>query len=181
MPTPSPARVLIIEDHSDLAANLYDYLEAKGHQPDTAGDGLTELHLAVTNDYGVIIMDIMIPGMDGLTACRKLREEAGCTTPVLMLTARDTLDDKLAGFDVADLSFNPNTLEVHRQGKIDQRRYAQGSTPFALAVSISEYRLAPAFTPLTEALNSQFLRPTTNGLIAFSTPLLSISRRPSSR
>jgi len=95
----TPIRVLIIEDDSDLAANLYDYLEAKGHLPDSAGDGLTGLHLAVTNEYDVIIMDVMMPGMDGLTACRKLREEANSATPVLMLTARDTLDDKLAGFE----------------------------------------------------------------------------------
>lgn len=92
-------QILIIEDDSDLAANLYDYLEAKGHVPDSAGDGVTGLHLAITNDYDVIVMDINMPGMDGLTACRKLREEAGKQTPVLMLTARDTLDDKLAGFD----------------------------------------------------------------------------------
>jgi DNA-binding response OmpR family regulator len=92
-------RVLIIEDDSDLAANLYDYLEAKGNSVDAAGDGVTGLHLAITQDYDVIVMDINMPGMDGMTACRKLRQEAGKQTPVLMLTARDTLDDKLAGFD----------------------------------------------------------------------------------
>ncbi len=92
-------RILIIEDDADLAANLYDYLEAKGHSADAAGDGVTGLHLAVTNDYDVIVMDINMPGMNGLTVCRKLRDEAGKYTPVLMLTAKDTLDDKLAGFE----------------------------------------------------------------------------------
>ncbi|TPW14967.1 MAG: winged helix family two component transcriptional regulator [Halothiobacillaceae bacterium] len=92
-------RVLIIEDDADLAANLYDYLEAKGHIPDTAGDGVTGLHFAITHAYDVIIMDITMPGMDGLTACHKLREEADIHTPILMLTARDTLKDKLAGFE----------------------------------------------------------------------------------
>ncbi len=91
--------ILIIEDDSDLSANLYDYLEAKGHRADAAGDGVTGLHLAVSNDYDVIVMDINMPGMDGLTVCRKLRQEAGKQTPVLMLTARDTLNDKLAGFE----------------------------------------------------------------------------------
>jgi DNA-binding response OmpR family regulator len=150
-----PLRVLIIEDDADLAANLYDYLEAKGHTPDAAHDGITGLHLAITNEYDVIIMDVMMPGMNGLAACKKLREEANKSTPVLMLTAKDTLDDKLAGFDsgaddylikpfalqellarltvlarrhgtsgnkpllqVADLSFNPNTLEVTRAGQL---------------------------------------------------------------
>lgn len=90
--------VLIIEDNSDLAANIFDYLEARGHTPDAAGDGITGLHLAVTQDYDVIVLDVMLPGMDGFTLCRKLREEAGKQTPVLMLTAKDTLEDKLAGF-----------------------------------------------------------------------------------
>jgi len=92
-------QILIIEDDKDLAANLYDYLETKGHTATTAGDGVTGLHLAIVNDYDVIIMDINMPGMDGLTACSKLRNEAEKDTPVLMLTAKDTLNDKLAGFD----------------------------------------------------------------------------------
>ena len=93
-------RILIIEDNSDLAANLYDFLEARGHTLDAAADGITGLHLAVTNDYEVIILDLTLPGMDGLTICQKLREEANKQTPIIMLTARDTLDDKLAGFNV---------------------------------------------------------------------------------
>lgn len=92
-------QILIIEDDKDLAANLFDYLEAKGHTATTAGDGVTGLHLAIVNDYDVIIMDINMPGMDGLTACKKLRSEANKQTPVLMLTAKDTLNDKLAGFE----------------------------------------------------------------------------------
>ncbi|WP_455201506.1 response regulator transcription factor [Kaarinaea lacus] len=91
-------RILIIEDNSDLAANIYDFLEVKGHTLDAAADGITGLHLAVVNDYDAIVLDVMLPGMDGLMLCKKLREEAGKQTPVLMLTARDTLNDKLAGF-----------------------------------------------------------------------------------
>jgi len=93
-------RILIIEDNSDLAANIYDYLEAKGHTLDAAADGVTGLHLAVVNEYDAIVLDIMLPGINGLDVCRKLREEAGKQTPVLMLTARDTLNDKLAGFEM---------------------------------------------------------------------------------
>lgn len=150
---PKQLNILIIEDDSDLASNIYDYLEAKGHIADSAGDGVTGLHLAVTHTYDVIVMDINMPGMDGLTACRKLRKEADKQIPVLMLTARDTLDDKLAGFDsgaddylvkpfalqellarlqalskrgreskpeqlqVADLVFNPKSLDVSRAGQ----------------------------------------------------------------
>jgi DNA-binding response OmpR family regulator len=93
-------RILVIEDNNDLAANLVDYLEAKGHAVETAGDGITGLQIAIANDYDVIILDLILPGLDGLELCRQLREEAGKLTPVLMLTARDKLDDKIAGLDV---------------------------------------------------------------------------------
>jgi DNA-binding response OmpR family regulator len=92
-------RVLIIEDNPDIAANLGDYLEDHGHMVDFAGDGITGLHLAVVNEFDSIVLDLALPGMDGLEVCRKLRSEAGKDTPVLMLTARDRLEDKLAGFD----------------------------------------------------------------------------------
>jgi DNA-binding response OmpR family regulator len=92
-------RILVIEDNRDLAANLYDFLEAKGHVVDIAGDGITGLHLAVVNDYDAIVLDLMLPGMDGVTLCRKLCQEAGKQTRVLMLTARDSLDDKIIGLE----------------------------------------------------------------------------------
>ena len=92
-------RVLIIEDNPDIAANLGDYLEDHGHTVDFAGDGITGLHLAVVNEFDAIVLDLALPGMDGLDVCRKLRTEAGKDTPVLMLTARDRLEDKLAGFE----------------------------------------------------------------------------------
>ena len=92
-------RVLIIEDNPDIAANLGDYLEDHGHTVDFAGDGVTGLHLAVVNNFDAIVLDLALPGMDGLEVCRKLRDEAGKDTPVLMLTARDRLEDKLAGFE----------------------------------------------------------------------------------
>jgi len=92
-------RILIIEDNPDIAANLGDYLDELGHTVDFAGDGITGLHLAIVNDFDAIVLDLALPGMDGLEVCRKLRQEAGKNTPVLMLTARDRLEDKLAGFE----------------------------------------------------------------------------------
>jgi len=91
-------RVLIIEDDPAIAANLYDFLEARGHSVDAAGDGVTGLHLAVTGEFDAVVLDLGLPGMDGITLCRKLREQAHNDTPVLMLTARDTLQDTLNGF-----------------------------------------------------------------------------------
>jgi DNA-binding response OmpR family regulator len=91
-------RILIIEDDPAIAANLYDYLEAAGYLPEHTADGVTGLHRAVSAQWSAILLDVSLPGMDGFTVCRKLREEARRDTPVLMLTAKDTLDDKLAGF-----------------------------------------------------------------------------------
>ncbi len=92
-------RVLIIEDNRDLASNMFDFLEAKGHVVDAAGDGITGLHLALVNHYDAIVLDLMLPGMDGITLCRKLREEGNKDTPILMITARDSLEDKIAGLE----------------------------------------------------------------------------------
>jgi len=94
-----PLRILIVEDNADIAENIADYLEAQGKILDFAMDGIGGLHLALTQDYDAIVLDIMLPGMDGLTFCRELRGKGERQTPVLMLTARDTLEDKLKGFD----------------------------------------------------------------------------------
>ncbi|TAM51013.1 MAG: response regulator transcription factor [Paraburkholderia sp.] len=92
-------KVLIVEDDSAIAANLYDYLTSQGYDVDLATNGPAGLRFAVTQTLDAILLDLSLPGMDGLSLCRELREQAHRDTPVLMLTARDTLDDKLAGFD----------------------------------------------------------------------------------
>lgn len=92
-------RILITEDHLDLAENIGDFLETKGHQSDYAYDGQMAVTLAAENAYDAIIMDINMPKMDGLAATSAIRQSDKPSTPILMLTANDTLTDKLAGFD----------------------------------------------------------------------------------
>jgi len=92
-------RILIVEDHPDILANLYGFLEPKGHVLDSARNGYAGLALASENEYDVIVLDIGLPGLNGLELCEKLRGELAIATPVLMLTARDSLNDKVAGFD----------------------------------------------------------------------------------
>lgn len=89
--------LLIIEDNPDLLENLSDFFEVRGHSVDISRNGLGGLSFALENKYDVIVLDLMLPGMDGLEVCARLRRE-GRDTPVLMLTARDTMDDKLEGF-----------------------------------------------------------------------------------
>jgi len=125
-------RILVIEDNRDIAANLGDYLEERGHTVDFAADGVTGLHLAVVNPFDAIVLDLNLPGMDGLEVCRRLRQEAHKHTPVLMLTARDTLDQKLAGFESGadDYLIKPFALQevearlavLVRRGKAAQPR-----------------------------------------------------------
>ncbi|MDH3691375.1 MAG: response regulator transcription factor [Gammaproteobacteria bacterium] len=99
MESSNPSSILLIEDHQDIAEMVFAYFERHGYAVDYAADGVTGLHLAVTNPYDVIILDLMLPGIGGLELCAKLRNEANKPTPLLMLTARDTLQDKVAGLD----------------------------------------------------------------------------------
>lgn len=89
-------RILVIEDNADIVANLYDYLEPRGHAIDAASDGPSGFARARRGGYDVIVLDLLLPGFDGVDLCERLRE-AGDDTPVIMLTARDTLSDKLMG------------------------------------------------------------------------------------
>ncbi|MCM2318688.1 MAG: response regulator transcription factor [Pseudomonas sp.] len=145
-------RILLVEDNRDILANLADYLELKGYSVDCAQDGLSGLNLATSGHYDLLVLDVMLPGLDGYSLCRRLREEARSAVPVIMLTARDQLDDRLQGFkagaddylikpfalselaarieavlrrsqgaarrllQVADLSYDLDTLEVSRAG-----------------------------------------------------------------
>ncbi|MFN3579785.1 MAG: response regulator transcription factor [Pseudomonas sp.] len=143
-------RILVVEDNSDILTNVLDYLTLKGYTVDCARDGLGGLHLALTQPYDLLVLDIMLPGMDGYQVCRKLREEARMDTPIIMLTARDALSDRIKGLNsgaddylikpfalselvarieavlrrsqpslrrllqVADLTYDLDTLEIHR-------------------------------------------------------------------
>ncbi len=91
--------VLLVEDHADLAATIGDYLEARGHTVDFAYDGRSGLQSATHSIFDVIILDRMLPGMDGTELCRQLRGDAGVATPVLMLTALDTVTNRVEGLD----------------------------------------------------------------------------------
>lgn len=91
--------VLLIEDNLDLSANVGEFLESRGHTVDYARDGVQGLQLANGEGYDALILDLSLPGLDGLSLCRRLRETARRDIPIVMLTARDTEADKLMGFD----------------------------------------------------------------------------------
>ena len=136
-------RVLVIEDNRDIAANVGDFLEDKGHVVDFAGDGVTGLHLAVVNDFDAIVLDLTLPGMDGLEVCRKLRQEARKQTPVLMLTARDALEQKLSGFESGadDYLVKPFALQELEARLAVLGRRTRGPQTRVLKVADLEYNL----------------------------------------
>ncbi len=90
--------ILIVEDEHKIASFVRKGLEAEGYTVDVAYDGEQGLRLAEMNDYDLILLDIMLPKLDGVTLCRRLREE-GEDTPVLMLTAKDAVPDRVRGLD----------------------------------------------------------------------------------
>ncbi len=91
-------RILLIEDSLALRLSVGSLLEAHGHHVDFAADGRTGMALALAQPPDVLVLDLALPGMDGLQVCQRLREHSDRHIPILMLTARDTLDDKLSGF-----------------------------------------------------------------------------------
>lgn len=132
----APVRVLIVEDNRDICANIAAYLEKHNYILDFAYDGISAMHLALTNPFDVIVLDLMLPGMDGLSFCKKLRADANIDKPVLMLTARDTLDDKLKGFEAGadDYLVKPFALqELHARLQALYKR-SHGKTDNLLTV-----------------------------------------------
>jgi DNA-binding response OmpR family regulator len=103
--TTATMKILVIEDNRQLVANIFEYFEGRGHTMDAAPDGRTGLHLAARQRYDAIVLDLGLPALDGLELCRRLRVEASLETPILMLTARDALEDKLRGFRVGASDF----------------------------------------------------------------------------
>jgi len=153
-------RILIVEDHQDIAEMLYDYFERRDYELDYASDGRMGFNLANQNDYDVILLDLMLPEMDGLDVCRKLREESNVYTPILMLTARDTLQDKITGLDVGadDYLVKPfEILELEARIKALMRRKGQVSQKEVLQVG--ELKLDTGTLEVTRSDQQIYLSP----------------------
>jgi len=123
--------ILLVEDNKDLALSIIDYLECKKISCDYAATGIEGTKLIKDNHYDVIILDINMPDMDGLTLCEEIRLQ-GVDTPVLMLTARDTLENKIEGFNAGtdDYMVKPFEIEelIIRLQALSKRRSGQVST-----------------------------------------------------
>ncbi|MDJ0779952.1 MAG: response regulator transcription factor [Gammaproteobacteria bacterium] len=168
-----PDNLLLVEDHADIAEMLTSYLEGRGFALDYAADGLTGMHLAVKNRYDAIILDLMLPGLDGLSICQKLRHEARDSTPIIMLTARDTLDDKVRGlgsgaddylvkpFAIAELEARVRSQIRRSRGEVAQECLRVDDLVVDLATMRVEHRDQPLnLTPIGFRILVELMRAT---------------------
>lgn len=130
--------ILLVEDHRDLAETISMALESVGYTIDYAADGHEALRLAAENVFDCIVLDLMLPGIDGLAVCNRLRNEYGNDTPILMLTARDRIEDKLSGFEhgaddylvkpfvIEELKARVNALVSRKRGETASTRVTAG-------------------------------------------------------
>jgi two-component system, OmpR family, response regulator BaeR len=135
---PGPARVLVVEDEPKLAALLADYLRAAGHAPECVADGHEALQAWTERRHDLVLLDLMLPGLDGLALCRQLRQVTG--VPIVMLTARADEADRLAGLElgaddyIAKNPFSPREVmarvkAVLRRSRAGQQQPAAAETP----------------------------------------------------
>ena len=136
--------LLIIEDDRTIAENIYDYLEARGHQCDYADSLAAASALLARSAFDAVVLDRNLPDGDGLTLARRLRAE-GRATPILVLTARDALEDKLLGFEAGgdDYLVKPFALqELEVRLLALARRGATGTTAPLLRFGALEFNSA---------------------------------------
>lgn len=139
--TPQGHHVLIVEDNRDIVANLYGYLEPLGYTLDTARDGYAGLALAADGSHDAIVLDLMLPGLDGIEVCRRLRDELHRDTPVIMLTARDTVEDKVLGLgagadDYLVKPFSLPELDARLQALVRRSRRGVGGAPLRVGALV---------------------------------------------
>jgi DNA-binding response OmpR family regulator len=105
-------RILLIEDDVDLAENIIDYLELNGWSVDYAISGEAGIRFIHDNNYDAVVLDINLPGMNGFEVCRMIRHKLRMNIPVVMLTARAHLEDKLVGFESGTDDYLPKPFEL---------------------------------------------------------------------
>jgi len=170
--TKQPLSILIIEDNAGLAANIYDYLEACGHHPDAAPDGESGLGLLAINRYDAIVLDWMMPRMDGMTMLGRLRQDLKSRIPVIVLTAKDQLEHKLHGFltgaddyvvkpvALAELEIRLRVLVQRTRGAVDESQVLQvADLRFDLGtLEVSRAGKTLAMTPVRRQLLELLMR-----------------------
>lgn len=134
----SAGRILLVEDNHHISEMVGEFLDRRGFDVEYATDGLEGLRLASENAYDAVVLDLMLPHIDGLEVCRRLRQEARKSTPVLLLTARDSVDDKVRGLEAGgdDYLVKPFAIqELEARVRALIRRERRQLAPAVLQVS----------------------------------------------
>jgi two-component system alkaline phosphatase synthesis response regulator PhoP len=109
--TGSAARILLVEDETNLARGIRENLEAEGYSVEVVSDGRIALERIRRDEYGLVVLDVMLPGMDGFTVCETARRE-GRDTPVLFLTARGGPGERIRGLEVGGDDYLPKPFQL---------------------------------------------------------------------
>lgn len=123
--TAHKVRMLVVEDNISLAENIFEFFDQPTYALDFAADGLTALHLLATNQYDIIVLDVMLPGVSGFDICQRVRHDLNCNTPIILVTAKDQISDKETGFSAGadDYLVKPfNLTELHLRVQALTRR-----------------------------------------------------------
>ncbi|MHB8469534.1 MAG: response regulator [Gaiellaceae bacterium] len=136
-------RVLVVEDEKKLAELLRRGLREEGYAADVAGDGENARWMARAVDYDAIVLDVMLPGLDGFSLCRHLRAD-GVWSPVLMLTARDGIDDRIAGLDAGADDYLPKPFSFEELLARLRALTRRAPVERPAVIAVADLRLDPA-------------------------------------
>ena len=139
-------RILLIEDDADIASIEKDYLEVSGYEVAIEGDGLSGLEEARTGTYDLILLDVMLPGMDGFTICRKLRDQIDI--PIIMVTAKQGDIDQIRGLgfgadEYIAKPFSPSVLVAKVKSQLAQYERLKGTANEAQKITLGDISLEP--------------------------------------
>jgi DNA-binding response OmpR family regulator len=158
-------KVLIVEDDASVARFLTQATDEAGYATQAIGDGLTALAQAMTDAFDLILLDVMLPGLDGFTICRRLRA-AKVTTPILIITAKDTLEDKIEGLDSGADDYIVKPFQI---GELLARTRAllRRSVSWPTALHVADLTLDPQTRQATRAGKTVRLSATEYALLEY--------------
>jgi two-component system OmpR family response regulator len=136
-------RVLIVEDDPKMAGLLRRGLIEEGHVADVSATGDDAIWMAQSVEYDAIVLDVMLPGLDGFEVCRQLRRD-GVWSPVLMLTARDAVDDRVAGLDAGADDYLPKPFSFSELLARLRALARRGAAERPTILEVGDLRLDPA-------------------------------------
>jgi two-component system, OmpR family, response regulator len=136
-------RILVVEDDVKMAGLIHRGLVEEGHAADVARHGADALWMARAVEYDAIVLDLLLPGIDGFEVCRRLRE-GGVWTPVLMLTARDSVEDRVAGLDAGADDYLQKPFSFAELSARLRALVRRGSPERPTVLEVDDLRLDPA-------------------------------------